>query len=159
MPLNFLYLGLICKALPDAQIIHVTRSPMDTCFAIFKTLFKGAYPWSYDLLELADYYIAYHRLMQHWMDSLPHRIHEVRYETLTTDQRSVTEALLDASGLQWDESCMAFHELPTASTTASAIQVREPMYTRSIDKWRHYEEALHPVYQRLKQAGIDPETG
>jgi tetratricopeptide (TPR) repeat protein len=159
MPLNFLYLGLICKALPDARVIHVVRSPMDACFAIFKTLFKGAYPWSYDLLELADYYIAYHRLMHHWLECLPHRIHQVRYEALTTDQRSVTEALLDASGLAWEECCMAFHELPTASTTASATQVREPMYTRSIGKWRHYEEELHPVYERLQQAGIDPEGG
>jgi tetratricopeptide (TPR) repeat protein len=159
MPLNFLYIGLICRALPEARIIHVVRSPMDTCFAIFKTLFKGAYPWSYDLSELADYYIAYHRLMQHWLDCLPHRIHQLRYEALTTDQRSATEALLKYCDLPWEESCMAFHKLPTASTTASAIQVREPVYTRSIGKWRHYQDDLQPVYQRLVEAGIDPEAG
>ncbi len=159
MPLNFLYLGLICKALPQARIIHVVRSPMDTCFAIFKTLFKGAYPWSYDLHELAEYYIAYHRLMRHWLEYLPHRIHQVHYEALTSDQRSITKSLLNACGLEWEESCMAFHELPTAITTASAIQAREPMYTSSVGKWHHFKEELRPVYERIEEAGIDPEAG
>lgn len=154
MPINFLYLGLICCALPQASVIHVTRHPVDSCFAIFKTLFNQAYPWSYDLSEIANYYVGYHRLMAAWEEVFADRIHSVAYEELVNAPRQQTEKLLAHCGLNWSDECMDFHQLSAATTTASASQVRKPIYSSSIGKWRHYETGLTPVLEALQAEGI-----
>lgn len=154
MPLNFLYLGLIKRALPGARIIHLRRHPLDACFAIYKTLFADAYPFSYDLDELAEYYLAYHRLMAHWETVLPGAIHTVHYEQLVSDLEPQSRALLAHCGLPWEDACLDFHRSAAASTTASASQVREPVHQRSVGRWRHFARELEPLAERLRAGGV-----
>jgi len=128
MPLNFLYAGLIHLSLPNAKIIHLTRHPMDTCYAIYKRLFQDGYPWSYDPKEIAAYYLAYHRLMTHWKQTMPGVIHELSYEHLVTDFDSGAHDLIDACDLNWESQCLDFAKNSATTTTASAAQVRQPVY-------------------------------
>jgi tetratricopeptide (TPR) repeat protein len=155
MPLNYLYCGLIRRALPQAKLVHVMRHPMASCYAMLKTLFRDGYPFSYDLRDLAEYYIAYRRLMAHWQATLPGEIHTVSYEALVADPRGETARLLEFCGLEWDEACARPHENPAASTTASAAQVRRALYDTSVSQWRHYELPLAPLRARLEAAGIE----
>lgn len=155
MPLNFLYCGLIRRALPQARIVHVQRHPMAACYAIYKTLFEDAYPFSYDLSELGRYYLAYRRLMQHWAQAMSAQIHELRYESLIGDQLGETRRLLAFCGLDWEDACAQFHESPDASTTASAAQIRQPIYDSSVAQWRHYGDQLSDLRRLLAQGGID----
>jgi tetratricopeptide (TPR) repeat protein len=154
MPLNYLYCGLIARALPGAAIVHVERHPMAVCYAMYKTLFQDGYPFSYSLAEIAAYYAAYRRLMQFWQAALPGRIHCVAYENLVTDQHGETRRLLAACGLPWDDACLRFHENAAPTTTASASQVRRPLYASSIHQWRHYETQLAELRDALESAGI-----
>jgi tetratricopeptide (TPR) repeat protein len=154
LPLNYLYVGLIHLALPNAKIVHVQRDPMDTCYAVYKNLFADAYPFSYDLGELARYYVAYHGLMRHWHDALPGVMHRVRYEDLVSNVEGEARGLLEYCGLDWQPACLDFHKLDTVSMTASAAQVRRPMYQSSVGRWRDYEHQLQPVHDILQDAGI-----
>ena len=154
MPLNYLYCGIIRRALPHAKIVHVTRHPMAVCFAMYKALFKDAYPFSYDLSDIARYYIGYRRLMDHWLATLPGAIHSVSYEALVADQLGETRKLLAFCGLEWEEACARFHENPAASTTASAAQVRRPMYSSALTHWQRYETQLAGLRAQLMAAGI-----
>jgi len=154
LPFNFLYAGLIHLALPRAKIINLRRHPLDTCYAVYKTLFKDAYPFSYDLQELARYYVAYDRLMRHWHAVMPGVIHTLCYEDIVTDIAGETRRLLEYCGLPWEEACLRFHDNKRASTTASATQVRQPLYDSSVGKWRRVERQLQPVRDILSRAGI-----
>ena len=154
MPLNYLYVGLIHLALPKATIINLQRHPMDTCYAIYKQLFVDAYPFSYDLEELARYYVAYHQLMEHWHAVLPGVIHTIQYESLVDDIETQTRQMLEACGLDWQAQCLKFYENKEASTTASTAQIRRPIYKSSVGKWHDYEEQLQPVVEILQQAGV-----
>jgi tetratricopeptide (TPR) repeat protein len=154
-PLNYLYCGLIHRALPNAKIVHMHRSPMAACYAIHKTLFEEGYPFAYDLGELGQYYVAYRRLMEHWERVLPGVIHVVSYEALIDDQIKETRRLLAFCGLEWEEGCVEFHRNPAATTTASAAQVRRPLYRSSVSQWRHHETHLAALRGQLEAAGID----
>ncbi|HTW75062.1 MAG TPA: sulfotransferase [Steroidobacteraceae bacterium] len=157
MPLNYLYLGLIRRALPCASIVHVSRGPMAVCYAMYKTLFRDGYPFSYDLGELASYYIAYRRLMSHWQQTLAQGLHTLHYEQLVADQLGQTRTLLRFCDLDWQDACLRFHDNPSATTTASAAQVRRPLYDSSVHQWRHYARQLSGLAERLRAAGIEPE--
>ena len=154
LPVNYLYCGLIARALPQAAIVHVRRHPLAVCYAMFKVLFDQGYPFSYDLSEIADYYIGYRRLMTHWQATLPGRIHDLAYEQLVQDPEGESRRLLGAVGLPWDERCLEPHRGAAAVMTASAAQVRRPIYSGSVAQWRHYERELAPLAQRLRAAGI-----
>ncbi len=97
-PINFLYLGLIAQALPKAHIVHIRRDAMDVCYAMYKTLFRMAYPFSYDLRDLGSYYLAYHGLMAHWRNVLPGRFLDIDYEDLVTNQEAATRRLVAHCG-------------------------------------------------------------
>ena len=155
MPNNFLYLGLIHRALPNAKIIHLTRHPMDACFAIFKTLFKQAYPFSYDLDDLARYYCAYAELMQHWRSTLPGFVLDIAYEDLVQTPEQQLRRITEFCGLPWQTQLMEFHHNSAPTNTASASQVRQPIYVNSLQKWRHYEKQLTPLYKALETAGVN----
>ena len=155
MPLNYLYCGLIRRALPNARIVHLVRHPMAVCYAMYKTLFKSGYPFSYDLKEIASYYAAYRRLMAHWQSTMPGVIYDLEYENLIADQAGETRKLLAYCGLEWDDRCLEFHRNPTPSMTASASQVRRPLYGSSISQWRHYEARLGELRDALAAEGID----
>lgn len=153
-PANFLYIGLIAKALPNAKIIHLRRNPMDSCYAMYKTLFRMGYPFSYTQEDLGAYYVAYHGLMEHWRRELPDRILDVDYEALVTGQEDQSRRMIEHCGLAWEDACLDFHNNKSASATASAAQVRQPIYTSSVEKWRHYESELAPLKAILEDAGI-----
>ena len=149
LPLNYLYAGLIRRALPRARIVALEREPMDSCYAMYKTLFTGAYPFSYDLDDLGRYYTAWQRLMRHWRATLGDALLVIGYEELVADQEAVTRRLLAHCGLPWQAACLDFHTSRGAVVTASAVQVRSPLYGTSVGKWRHYQEQLRPLARHL----------
>ena len=151
-PLNFLYLGLIRLALPGARVIHLRREPMDCCFAMYKTLFRMGYPFSYDLQDLGRYHTAYARLMTHWHALCPGFILDVDYERLVGEPREQVARILGFCGLPWDERCLEFHARPGAAATASAAQVREPIHNRSVGRWRRNAAELVPLQEALAAA-------
>nr|WP_158217370.1 sulfotransferase [Microbulbifer agarilyticus] len=154
-PMNFLYLGWIARALPGAKIIHLCRNPMDTCYAVYKTLFKTAYPFSYSQSEMAQYYGGYHQLMQHWRDTLPERIIDVHYESLVSDLPSAGQALYRRCDLPWDDAVATrYYKAGKGTATASAAQVHQPVYQTSLNKWRNYAAQLQPMRDILVQADI-----
>ncbi len=159
MPLNYLYCGLIRRSLPNAKIVHVSRTPMAACFAVYKTLFKDGYPFSYDLGEISRYYIGYRRLMDHWQTMMPEAMYSLSYEALVKDQRTETRKLLEFCGLEWQESCLDFHRNPSATTTASAAQVRRPLYESSVSQWRNYAPQLADLHGMLSAAGLNLDDG
>lgn len=158
LPFNFLYCGLIHLALPRARIIHIRRKPMDSCFAMYKCLFKSAYPMSYDLEQQGRYYLAYRRMMDHWGEVMPGSILEVRYEDLVADQEAQTRRILNYCELDWQDNCLHFEKNKAPSMTASATQVRERIYTSALGAWRNYEEQLQPLRELLESGGIDLES-
>jgi tetratricopeptide (TPR) repeat protein len=149
LPLNYLYAGLIRRALPRARIVALTREPMDSCYAMYKTMFTGAYPFTYALDDLGRYYLAWQRLMNHWRKVLGAALLVVSYEKLVTDQEAVTRRIVAHCGLPWQAECLEFHARPGAVATASAVQVRRPVYSTSVGKWRHYEQQLRPLARYL----------
>jgi hypothetical protein len=154
LPFNILYLGFIAKGFPDGRMILLDRHPMDTCFAMYKQVFTWAYKFSYTLENLARYYVAYDRLRTHWRRLLGPRLIEVRYEKLVADQERQTRKLLEQLGLPFEQACLAFEENRSASTTASSVQVREKIHSRSIGRWRHFEKHLRPLQKQLQRSGI-----
>lgn len=154
MPINFLYCGLISLAMPHAKMINLVRHPMDTCYSNFKMLFNAGAPYSYSLDDLGHYYVAYYHLMQHWHNALPQKIHQVEYEALTEDLERVARQTLDFCDLTWSADVLEFHKNSAASTTASAAQVRQPLYKSSVARWRHYEQELTPLRRILEEGGV-----
>ncbi|HUO79454.1 MAG TPA: sulfotransferase [Steroidobacteraceae bacterium] len=151
---NFFYIAPILRAFPQARIVHLTRHPLAACYANYKTWFRHGFPYSFDLAELAEFYIGYRRLMAHWHRILPGRILDLAYEDVVTSQEATTRMLLDYCGLPFEAACLEFHANPAPITTASAFQARQPLYDSSLEQWRHYAEGLAPVRQRLAEAGI-----
>jgi hypothetical protein len=150
MPFNFIYLGLITLALPAARTIHLSRAPLDTCLSCYATLFADGHAYSYDLAEIGRTYRSYHELMAHWRAVLPAgSLLDVRYEDLVADLEGQTRRMLEYCGLPWDERCLAFHESKRTVRTASASQVREPIYKSSIGRWRAYAHHLGPLIEEL----------
>jgi Flp pilus assembly protein TadD len=148
MPYNCHFIGLVHLALPNAKIIHVIRDPADTCLSCFSKLMEIDY--SHDLGELGRYYKRYERLMAHWRRVLPpDRILDVRYEDVVADLEGQTRRLLAHCGLAFDDRCLAFHETKRPVRTASAAQVRQPIYRNSIGRWRRYEAFLGPLLAEL----------
>jgi len=154
MPINFLYCGMIHKALPKAKIIHLVRDPLDSCYAVFKTLFFSAYHFSYDLDELADYYIAYHEMIRHWHTVMPGVILDVHYEHLVTEPERESRRLFDWCGLPWQPSVLETSTQKATFATASAAQVREPVHQRSINSASKHREGLQPLIRKLAAAGV-----
>jgi hypothetical protein len=147
---NYLYCGLINAALPRAKIIWVRRHPMDACWAIYKAHFLGMFPFSYQQIELADYYLAFRRLARHWSATLPSDAFlEVSYEDTVSDQSAASRRIIAFVGLPWDDGVLRFHESPAPSATASAVQVRRPVYSSSVGKWRRHAQRLEPLRARL----------
>jgi tetratricopeptide (TPR) repeat protein len=154
LPMNYLYLGAIHRALPEAKLILVTRSPLDSCFAMYRTLFGEAYPFSYDFGDLAHYYSAYHALVSHWRASFGESIHEVVYEELVNDPASVGAALAGRCGLAWSAQAIEVQKNAAVSLTASAAQIRRPIYGSSSGRWRNYLAQLEPLIRALRDRRV-----
>ena len=154
LPPNYLYLPLILKALPKAKIIHLTRNPMDACFASFKQLFADAYTHSYDQAEMARHHARYYHLMALWRERFARRFFDIAYEDTARDLEPNARALVEFLELPWEDACLHFHEQDAAVTTASAVQVRQPAHTRSIGRWRRYERQLGLTQKTLQEQGV-----
>lgn len=154
LPRNYLHVPLILKALPNARVVHLTRDPLDSCFASFKQLFAEAYYHSYDQLEMARHHIRYQQLMRHWRDVFPGRFLDISYEETVADLEPNARRLIDFLGLEWQDACLKFYEQKASVATASAVQVREAPHTRSVGRWRRYEAHLEPMRRALGAAGL-----
>jgi len=150
MPHNFQHIGLIHLALPGAKIIHVRRNPVDTCLSCFSRVFSGEHAYSHDLGELGRYWRAYDGLMAHWRSVLPPGVMlEVDYERIVADLEAEARRMLEHCGLDWSERCLRFHETARQVRTASAPQVRQPLYGSSIGRWQAYAGRLGPLLDAL----------
>lgn len=149
MTLNFLFIGLIFLALPNAKIIHCVRDPMDTCFSIFENYFATARNFAYELTEIGHYYLLYKDLMAYWKKYFPETIYDIKYEDLINDQKNETEKLLEFCKLEWEDSCLSFYKNNRMVRTASISQVRKPIYKDSVKRWRNYESHLKPLKEVL----------
>jgi tetratricopeptide (TPR) repeat protein len=151
LPENVLYLGFIAKAWPNAKIIHLRRHPMDACFAAYK---QSYFRFAYSLNDLAQYYLAYDRLSRHWRETLGSRMLELKYEDLVADAATETRQLLESIGLEFEEACLQFDQNTAPVATASSVQVREKIHTRSVDRWKNFERELAPLREQLEQGGV-----
>lgn len=154
LPFNFLFLGFIARAWPNAKIIHLGRNPMDSCFSMYKQVFTWAYKFSYSLEGLGRYYVAYDRLRNHWREVLNDRLIEIEYESLVADPEGQTRTLLDKLGLEFEQACLDFDKNKAPSATASSVQVREKVHKQSVNKWTRFEKQLQPLKEHLENAGI-----
>lgn len=151
MPHNFLHLGMIAMLFPSARIIHIQRDPMDTCLSIYFQQFNNLHSYAHDLSDLGYYYMAYKKLMAHWRSVLNLPLLEIHYEDLVADPDTWIPRLVEFCGVEWDEKCIRFHETKRPVNTPSTEQVREPMYSRSVGRWRHYETQLQPLKAALEK--------
>lgn len=154
LPSNFLNLGFIHRALPQAKILHMVRDPMDTCFSNLRELFSDACAYSYDQLELADYYAEYRRLMAHWHTPLPGRILDVRYEDLVHDTEAATRRIMAFCGLPFETNAIRIENSRQAVATASSPQIHAGLLADRFGAWRPYAEALRPLEERLQSRRI-----
>ncbi|MGB9428604.1 MAG: sulfotransferase [Gammaproteobacteria bacterium] len=149
-PLNFLHLGLIAMLFPGAPILHCVRDPLDTCLSIYFQHF--AHPrntYAYDLEDIAFFYRQYLDLMEYWRTVLPGAVHEIHYDALVQNPEAGTRALIAAAGLEWHPACLESHKHSARIETASVWQVRQPIHSDSVGRWRHYESHLQALRQAL----------
>ena len=151
MPHNFQYIGVIHKALSEARIILCEREPLDNCYSIFKQKFGSGNEYAYSLEEVGEYYNLYVDLIAHWESVLPNKLYKVKYEELTFNQEKISREMIEFCDLEWEEGCMSFHSTSREVKTASAVQVRQPIYTSSVDLWRKYENELEPLKNILNK--------
>lgn len=157
MPLNFLYIGFILHALPQARIVIVRRNPLDTCLSNYRQLFAvefSYYNYAYRLEDIAGYYLLFDQLCRHWRGIYGERIHEVNYEELVERPREVMQGALQYLELPWSEECLDFHRRGGAVTTASTTQVRQPLYRSAVGRWRRYGKELAPAIDILRASGV-----
>ncbi|RMF78332.1 MAG: hypothetical protein D6739_11905, partial [Nitrospirae bacterium] len=146
---NYQHLGLIALLFPRARVIHIRRDPRDNALSIYFQQFLGNLSFSGDLRQIGVYYRHYRRLMDHWRQVLALPVLELDYEALVAEPERWIREIVAFAGLPWDERCLAFHETRRTVATLSYDQVRQPIYTSSVGRWRHYERHLEPLYQGL----------
>jgi tetratricopeptide (TPR) repeat protein len=149
MPNNFKHIGLIHTILPNAKIIDARRHPMGGCFSGFKQLFANGQTFTYNLTDIGLYYRDYVKLMDHWDEVLPGRVHRVQYEDMVSDTENRIKALLEYCGLEFEEACLNFYNTKRAVRTPSSEQVRQPIFTKGVEQWRNYEQHLGPLKEAL----------
>ena len=152
MPMNFRYLGFIKCLFPNAKIIHCQRGAMDTGLSIYKTKFVGYLPFAQNLREIGQYYNLYQDVMAYWHETMPEYIYDLSYEKLVHDFEGNIRALLEFCELDWAEDCLSFYENKRSVTTASTLQVREPVYQKSVNYWKNYESDLGELMVSLSSS-------
>jgi hypothetical protein len=149
-PNNFTFVGPIKLAIPNAKIINAKRHPLDSCYGSFKQLFASGQPFSYDLMELGEYYMEYQRIMDYWHEVCPGFVLDVNYEEVVSDLDSQVKRILEFCDLPFEEGCLRFYETKRAVKTASSEQVRKPIYSSSVNLWRNYEDNLADLIEILE---------
>jgi hypothetical protein len=160
MPINFMYAAFIHLALPNAKMICLRRNPMDACLSNFRQLFAENfrfYNYSNNLIDTGIYYILFDQLMTHWHEVMPGAILEVQYESVVANQEEESRRIVEHCGLDWEDACLNFEKNKAPVATASSTQVREPIYTRAVERWRKYEKHLQPLRELLENNGIEVE--
>jgi hypothetical protein len=150
MPINFLYVGLIAAAFPEAKIVHVKRNPAAVCWANYKQYFvPKTLSYCYALEDIVDYYGLYKNLMMFWEESLISRIYSCDYEMLTVNQEIETRKLINYLGLNWEEKCLSPQDNKRSVATASNTQIREKVYQGSSQQWKKYKPFLNGAFDSL----------
>lgn len=152
MPDNYLHLGLIAMASPNATILHSCRNALDVCLSIYFTNFSFGNRYACNLNDLGHYYFHYARLMKHWHQVLPGRIYDVSYESIVSDQTAQTQRLLDVLNLPWNDACLRFFETQRQVRTASQWQVRQPIYANSVGRAKHYRKYVGELKKAIAGA-------
>ena len=147
---NFFHVGAIRLLFPNAKIIHSVRHPLDTCLSCYSQNFSTGQEYSTGLETLGRYFNEYSRMMAHWREVMPGQVFDLQYETLVTNPEQTVRGLLDFCDLPWDKRCLDFAGTDRRVSTASSWQVRQPLYTRSIGRWRNYEKQLQPLIAVLE---------
>lgn len=155
MPLNLKHLGTIAVLFPNAHIVHCTRNPIDNCLSIYFQNFGRGNFFANDLKDLAKIYASCERLVETWKQRLPKPILDLPYEGVVEDPELWTRRLIEFIGLPWDERCLRFHETDRAVRTASAWQVKQPIYKRSVARWKRYGDAIQPLIDALRAEGVE----
>ena len=151
LPINFLYVGFIKLILPKSKIIHCYRNSKDNCLSIFKNQFSsGKIKFAYDMNEIVEYYNIYNNLMKYWKNLLPDFIYDLKYESLVSNTKTEIQNLLKNCDLTWNNDCVNFHNNKRSIKTASDTQVRNKIYSSSIDSWKNYEKYLNEYFIKLK---------
>jgi len=151
MPYNFMHAGLISKSFPKAKIILCQRDPFDNCFSIYKQKFGTGNDYAYSLKEIGEYYNLYKDLIKHWDSVIPSKLFTVSYEDLIENQEKVSKNLIAHCNLEWEDECLSFHDTKREVLTASAVQVRKPIYKTSVNLWKKYGNNLELLRDLLKQ--------
>jgi sulfotransferase family protein/tetratricopeptide repeat protein len=147
---NYLHVGAIALMFPRAVILHAVRDPLDTCLSCWRQLFAQGAETLYDLAEIGAEHVAYRQTMDHWRAVLPGRVIDVVHEALVADpERRIRWLVTEAAGLTWNDACLSFHTAGEASRTASSVQVRQPIFRTSLQRWRRYEARLGPLIEAL----------
>lgn len=155
LPGNFLNVGLIHLAFPNAVIVHTARDPLDTCFSCFTKLFQEGQTFSYDQIDIARYFASYRRVMRHWSSVLPPgTLLEARYERFVDNLELEARRLIDHCRLSWNDRCLSFHQTERSIFTASAVQVRRPLYKGAVGRWKLYEKHLAPLKHALTDLAV-----
>lgn len=158
LPLNFLNIGFIHRALPNARIVCIRRNPMDTCLSNYRQLFPPEkaiyYRYSFDLLETGRYYLLFDQLMRYWDEVLPGKVLRVDYEQVVANQESESRRLIEFCGLDWEDDCLNFEKNTAPVATASSAQVRQPIYTNAVERWKRYEQDLQPLKEFFDEHGV-----
>jgi hypothetical protein len=149
LPHNFQQMGVFGLLFPEAPIVHIQRDPRDNLLSIYFQDFAGFHDYAYDLRSLGHYYALYKRLTDHWLRVIPNPVFSLQYEELVGDLPGKTRELADFVGLDWDERMLRFHEQEREVRTASKWQVRQPLYTTSVARWKPYEKQLKPLFDLL----------
>ena len=178
LPYNYLKIGLIKSLLPNSQIIYCKRNALDTCLSIFFSNFPvpmvndipSTIPlhdalikdeinnthsyhmnaFSYDLLDIGKKYLEHEKIMAHWKNIFPDDIYEINYEELILNQEKISRELINYIGLEWDPECLNFYKNKREVKTTSYLQVRRPIYSSSVGRWKKYREYLKPLILLLK---------
>ena len=152
LPPNFMLLGFIRRALPQARVVHVSREPMDVCFSNYRAMFGNAYGYSYGFDSLAHHHGQYRRLMAHWHAAMPGFVLDLPYASLVRDSEAAARRLFDFCGLSLEPGCGDTTRNTGAVATLSAAQVRQPIHARGLGEWRRYERQLQPLRALLEPA-------
>jgi len=157
LPANTMHVGLISLLAPGGHVVHCLRHPLDSCTSCFFRPFPHSINYAGDLEHLAAYYAGYRKLMLHWKEVLDYPILDEPYEELVEDFDRRARELIDFVGLEWDEACARFHETKRITATASVDQVRTPLYSSAVARWKRYGAKLDPLKRALESYGVPVE--
>ena len=156
LPPNFMLVGCIRRALPNAKVVHMVRDPMDVCFSNYRAMFGDAYAYAYDFERLAHHHAQYQRLMRHWRQAMPGFVLDLPYAELVQDTEAACRELLEFCGLPFEAGCLDHTRNPTSVATLSSAQVRKPIHSRALGEWQRYaapDGTVAPAPGALMHAG------